>query len=62
MIDKERNEEIKPCPFCGGDGEVITDEDLSDILEFYIECKECKSKGPYAGMPISAIILWNNRL
>jgi Lar family restriction alleviation protein len=53
--------EIKSCPFCGSESELIIDKDMGDITEFYIQCKECMAKGPYAGMPISANILWNNR-
>jgi Lar family restriction alleviation protein len=53
--------EIKPCPFCGGEGENIRD-DMNELTEFYCQCKECMAKGPYAGMPVSAILLWNNRV
>ena len=31
------NEELKPCPFCGGRAELI---DTTDG-EFYVECRKC---------------------
>ena len=47
------SEELKPCPFCGGEGEVITqimkmiknrDNPLAPAVTFFfVHCKKCKA-------------------
>lgn len=50
-------QEIKPCPFCGGESQVIEIQD--DIWLYHVECNECCSRGSEARMQTCAIILWN---
>ena len=42
--------ELKPCPFCGGEAEFITDTNgcQSDFrkISFHIQCKGCKIEYP----------------
>lgn len=35
------HEELKPCPFCGGDAEVIEREAHSVFVGFAVRCKNC---------------------
>lgn len=48
---------IKPCPFCGGESQVIEIQD--DIWFYHVECNQCYSRGSEARAEIGAIILWN---
>lgn len=50
-------EEIKLCPFCGGESCATNTDD--EIILYRIECKECHSKGPETTSEITAEILWN---
>ena len=34
------NEELKPCPFCGGEAEHRTDRELNGVTD-WIECTNC---------------------
>ncbi|HDR9087326.1 TPA: Lar family restriction alleviation protein [Burkholderia vietnamiensis] len=47
--------ELKPCPFCGGDGHVAYRGD------HFVTCRECKAFGPDAESDETAIALWNRR-
>ena len=52
-------DKIKPCPFCGGEGEV-------HIINFVdmgiaIRCKECLARGPFCSSVTYAIYRWNRR-
>jgi len=68
------NEELKKCPFCGGQS-IKAQERISyghgdSTCEVYIECESCHAKGPdtgYWGSPTpeqrtKAALLWNARI
>ena len=51
MINKLIKENsLKPCPFCGGEAEFVTDisgyQNDSRIICFHIQCKECEIEYP----------------
>lgn len=48
--------EIKPCPFCGGNGIA----NISDPHP-YIYCERCDVRGPHYGTIEKAIAAWNKR-
>ena len=57
-------EELKPCPFCGGKAEVLTDENE----EYYVSCTECTALLGYCtdtwgdySTEDEAIEAWNRR-
>lgn len=37
--------DINLCPFCGGDGIVLNNNDF----DFFVQCTKCGAKGPTAG-------------
>lgn len=61
----EEKEEIKPCPFCGGEPVFRSVNGASGIRNKYfrghIECKVCKSKGPGMKSPDKVVKAWNKR-
>lgn len=48
------SEQIKPCPFCGGQAYANDDWEL-----WQVECKECKAFGPEKERIEDAIAAWN---
>ena len=52
--------ELKPCPFCGGEGEVYTGEDESQEW-FYIRCSDCWAQTDGNDTEIGARDAWNQR-
>lgn len=57
-------DELKPCPFCGGEGRINTrtfsDAD-ADVGNSYIECIECGVETPWRLTESEAIAAWNRR-
>lgn len=51
------NEKLKPCPFCGGEAEVVRISSNS----FFVRCKECTTFRPISESEEEAIKLWNER-
>jgi len=49
-------EGLKNCPFCNG-----RPEPREYYYGWYVECTECKGRGPIKDTEASAWILWNNR-
>ena len=39
--------ELKPCPFCGGEAEIVnhTTHTIPIGLSAYVQCKKCKASG-----------------
>ena len=57
--------ELKPCPFCGGDAEEKrgTASQLFRPTEYYyIHCKSCGATGKAEFVPKHAAAAWNRRV
>ena len=42
--DEQDEGELKPCPFCGGEAQVVPD--YPHMGEYTVVCSDCKAKGP----------------
>lgn len=59
MTDERIKEALKPCPFCGGEGEVFQGRYLH---ENWAQCKKCHTQlGGTFTSPINALKAWNTR-
>ena len=53
------SEELKPCPFCGGEAKVLGTK--YEGGDYYIVCEKCRVRvGSYSN-PVEAIEAWNKR-
>ena len=60
--------ELKPCPFCGGEAEVVPHKVFSKALEawkvdcYRVECKNCHASSyQFWGTEEQAVNAWNRR-
>lgn len=53
--------ELLPCPFCGGEAEVLTAESMHGGYLFGIMCNDCRSRGDVYDNEAEAIATWNTR-
>lgn len=60
--------ELKPCPSCGGEAEIVPHKFFSEILKAWmvdcygVECKNCHTSGyQFWGTEAHAIAAWNRR-
>lgn len=53
--------ELKPCPFCGGEAEILTAESMHGGYLFGIMCNDCRSRGDVFDTEAEAIAAWNTR-
>ena len=53
--------ELLPCPFCGGEAEVLTAESMNGGYLFGIMCNDCSSRGDVYDTEAEAIAAWNTR-
>lgn len=54
--------ELKPCPFCGGEAEVVSHISFFDQLFFGVKCLYCGIQtSQYYREPTPAIKIWNTR-
>lgn len=53
-------EELKPCPFCNGDGELVRDE-LHMMRGYIVKCSDCGAQTMYYKTKSDAVGVWNNR-
>lgn len=59
IVEENKKEEMKPCPFCGGEGEVYQGRYLH---ENWAQCKKCHTQlGGTFTSPFNAIKAWNTR-
>lgn len=52
--------ELKPCPFCGGKAQVVFDSETETL--FIIQCTECKAQTAGSEYLYSAEYDWNRRV
>ena len=52
------DEELKPCPFCGGEG---ASHQTALSGRFHVFCLACDAEGPWCNMEAEAIAAWNRR-
>ena len=53
------SEELKPCPFCGGESRLMAQHFTDDSHIFWIGCRRCGMEGPHMHDDESAIVAWN---
>lgn len=53
--------ELLPCPFCGGEVEMLTAESMNGGYLFGIMCNDCRSRGDVYDTEAEAIAAWNTR-
>jgi Lar family restriction alleviation protein len=53
--------ELLPCPFCGGEVEILTAESMNGGYLFGIMCNDCRSRGDVYDTEAEAIAAWNSR-
>ena len=53
--------ELKPCPFCGGEAEILTAESMHGGYLSGIMCNDCRSRGDVYDTEAEAIEAWNTR-
>ena len=52
---------LEPCPFCGGEAEMLTAESMNGGYLFGIMCNDCRSRGDVYDTEAEAIAAWNSR-
>lgn len=53
---------IRCCPFCGGEGEIISDSDSGEMAAFAVKCKQCHAMTAfYLDDTKRAVRAWNTR-
>ena len=58
-IDCEKlmmSDELKPCPFCGGEAQLI-----EAMGEVWVRCTECNASAAMQNYPVDALAKWNTR-
>ena len=53
--------ELLPCPFCGGEAEMLTAESMNGGYLFGIMCNDCRSRGDVYDTEAEAVEAWNTR-
>lgn len=60
------NTELKPCPFCGGEAEVLHYEtftiNFSSVYKYYVSCKKCNANTDLKASIEDVIKAWNRRI
>lgn len=55
------NEELKPCPFCGGKAISCSTGNIYTKEYFFVKCTKCGIESPSAINKKDAITAWNKR-
>ena len=62
------SDDLKPCPFCGGEAEILPYYTTSDNNAYFIECSNCRARtdwyNPRSHKRVNKDALpdlWNNR-
>ena len=59
MTPEYSNNNLEPCPFCGGKSEILHGESMRSYV---IECKKCELTTPDFSAIEAALNYWNNRI
>jgi Lar family restriction alleviation protein len=54
--------DLKPCPFCGGEGVPASKPHSSSDTAYFIRCTSCACEGPWFKTPGNAVQFWNTRV
>ena len=65
----QMSEKLKPCPFCGGAGEIVRKVTESLTVFYFVQCLDCGATGSMEGQepdsPVvgitDAVAAWNRR-
>lgn len=63
-MDNAQTDKLEPCPFCGGEGELIVRDyadDRADVGNAYVECRGCGVETAWRLSGGNAITAWNTR-
>lgn len=55
-----KDERVKPCPFCGGEAEIIKAHFFGGDI-YFVECQHCLARGSGERLKYEAIAAWNRR-
>ena len=58
---ENRTTELLPCPFCGGEAELLNDLRKPEFYPFSVHCTECISWSNTYSTEAEAIEAWNSR-
>ena len=53
-----KHNDLKPCPFCGGEDVIITEY---DAVVVFVQCDNCCATFPHFDSKEEAITAWNRR-
>lgn len=59
--DSGAREQLRPCPFCGGEAIMGIACHVHEDYAFRVECRECKIVTPFYDTEAKAIEAWNRR-
>lgn len=59
-MSDELNNELKPCPFCGGKAELI-ERIYGAYKDVTVACKQCGIRSTLFSNDLEAITFWNRR-
>ena len=54
-------EELRKCPFCGGEAGIASESAAYSIM-YFVMCRKCMGRSGYTPSPAEAIVAWNRRV